>query len=101
MEDVLDLYAEPCDPQQPVVCFDECPVQLVAETRTPQPAAPGRKRRVDYEYQRNGTANVFMLVQPLAGWRSGTVTERRTKRDFAEQMRRLVDEQFPQATRIR
>jgi hypothetical protein len=101
MEDVLDLYAEPFDPQRPVVCFDECPVQLIGETRLPQPAAPGRQRRVDYEYQRNGTANLFMLVQPLAGWREVTVTERRTGRDFAEQMRRLVDEHFPTATRIR
>jgi hypothetical protein len=64
MEDVLDLYAEPCDPTRPLVCFDECPVQLVGETRTPVPAAPGRRCRVDYEYQRNGTANLFMLVQP-------------------------------------
>jgi transposase len=101
MEDVLDLYAEPLDPQQPVVCFDECPVQLVGETRTPQAASPGHPRRVDHEYQRHGTANLFMLVQPRGGWREVTVTERRTKRDFAEQMRRLVDEQFPEATRIR
>jgi hypothetical protein len=101
MEDVLDLYAEPFDLERPLVCFDECPVQLVGETRTPEPAGPGRKRRVDYEYRRNGTANVFMLVQPRAGWREVTVTERRTKRDFAEQMRRLVDEQFPTAERIR
>jgi hypothetical protein len=101
MEDVLDLYAEPGDPVRPVVCFDECPVQLVGETRTPVPAGLGRKRRVDYEYRRNGTANLFMLVQPLAGWRQVTVSERRTKIDFAEQMRRLVDEQFPEAIRIR
>jgi transposase len=101
MEDILDLYAEPFDPERPVVCFDECPVQLVGETRAPQMAAPGRKRRVDYEYQRHGTANAFMLVQPRAGWREVTVTERRTKRDFAEQMRRLVDEHFPHAGRIR
>jgi hypothetical protein len=101
MEDVLDLYAEPFDPLHPVVCFDECPVQLVGETRTPVPAAPGRHRRVDYEYQRNGTANLFLLVQPLAGWREVTVTEQRTKVDFAHQMRRLVDEHFPEAERIR
>jgi hypothetical protein len=101
MEDVLDLYTEPFDPTRPLVCFDECPVQLVGETRTPVPAAPGRSRRVDYEYQRNGTANLFMLVQPQAGWRQVTVTARRTKVDFAEQMRALVDEFFPQAERIR
>jgi hypothetical protein len=101
MEDVLDLYAEAFDPARPVLCFDECPVQLIGETRTPVPAAPGRRRRVDYEYRRNGTANLFMLVHPRGGWRQVTVTERRTKRDFAEQMRRLVDEEFPGATRIR
>ena len=101
LEDVLDLYAEPFDRARPVVCFDECPVQLVGETRPPVPTAPGRRRRVDYEYRRNGTANLFMLVHPLAGWREVTVSEHRTKLDFAEQMRRLVDEHFPQAERIR
>lgn len=101
MEDVLDLYAERYDPRRPVVGFDERPLQLLADTRPPVPPAPGRVRHVDYEYRRNGTANVFMTVEPLAGWRHVQVTERRTTLDFAEQMRWLVDEVYPQAKVIR
>jgi hypothetical protein len=101
MEDVLDLYAERYDPRRPVVGFDERPLQLLADTRAPVPAAPGRVRRVDYEYRRNGTANVFMIVEPLAGWRHVEVTERRTALDFAQQMRWLVDEAYPDAKIIR
>jgi hypothetical protein len=101
MEDVLDLYAEPYDPDRPVVGFDERPLQLLAETRTPQPVAPGRVRRVDYEYRRNGTGNVFITVEPLAGWRHVEVTERRTTLDFAQQMRWLVDEAYPVVQVIR
>jgi hypothetical protein len=101
MEDVLDLYAEPPDPLRPRVCFDEPPYQLVSETRPPLPPGPGRPRRVDYEYKREGTANLFMLARPEAGWRHVEVTERRTARDFAEQMRALVDVHFPDATLIR
>lgn len=101
MEDVLDLYAERYDPRRPVVGFDERPLQLLADTRSPLPAAPGRVRRVDYEYRRNGTANVFMTVEPLAGWRHVDVTERRTAIDFAHQMRWLVDEAYPDAKVIR
>jgi transposase len=101
MEDLLDLYAEPYDPKRPVVCFDERPTQLVRETRQPLPAQPGRPQRFDYEYQRNGTANLFIVFQPLAGWRHIEVSERRTKLDFAGQMQALVDEHFPQAERIR
>ena len=101
MEDVLDLYAERCDPRRPVVGFDERPLQLLADTRAPVPPAPGRVRHVDYEYSRNGTANVFMTVEPLNGWRHVQVTERRTTLDFAEQMRWLVDEAYPQAKVIR
>ena len=78
MEDVLDLYAEPYDPQRPVVCFDETSKQLVAEKRAPIPAKAGRRERFDYEYQRNGTRNLFMTCEPLAGWRHVAVTERRT-----------------------
>jgi hypothetical protein len=92
MEDVLDLYAEPYDPDRPVVGFDERPLQLIAETRTPLPAQPGRPRRYDYEYRRNGTGNVFTTVEPQAGWRHVEVTQRRTALDFAQQMRWLVDE---------
>jgi transposase len=101
MEDVLDLYAEPYDPQHPVVCFDERPCQLLADVRPPEAAQPGRPARVDYEYRRNGTFNVFTVFQPLAGWRHVEVTTRRACADFAEQMRRLVDEHFPSAETIR
>jgi hypothetical protein len=101
MEDVLDLYAEPHDPARPVVCFDETSKQLVAETRTPLPMAPGVPERVDYEYARNGVANLFLVTQPLGAWRHVEVTERRTKHDFAHQMRDLVDRHFPDAERIR
>lgn len=101
MEDVLDLLAEPYDPKRPVVAFDEQPVQLVAETRLPRPVAPGQAALYDYEYKRNGTANIFMTVQPLRGWRHVAVTGQRTKLDFAAQMRDLVDVHFPEAERIR
>lgn len=101
MEDVLELYAQPYDPKQPVVCFDEKSVQLVAETRVPRLSAPGQTALYDYEYKRNGTANVFMLVEPLAGWRQVTVTEQRTMRDFAAQMKQLVDICYPRSERIR
>ena len=101
MEDVLDLYAEPEDPERPVVCFDECPCQLVKEVQEPVPAQPGRPRRVDYEYERNGTCNLFMLVEPKKGWRHVEVTDRRTKMDFAAQMKALVDEHLPEARLIR
>ena len=101
MEDVLDLYAEPHDPARPVVCFDETSKQLVAETRTPLPVAPGIPERVDYEYERNGVANLFLVTQPLGAWRHVDVTDRRTKHDFAHQMRELVDRHVPDAERIR
>jgi len=101
MEDVLDLYAEPHDPARPVVCFDEASKQLVAETRTPLPMAPGMPERVDYEYERNGVANLFLVTQPLGAWRHVDVTDRRTKHDFAHQMRDLVDRHCPDADRIR
>ena len=101
MEDVLDLYAEAYKPWQPVVCFDERPCQLLADTLEPLPRKPGRARRVDYEYERRGVCNAFLLFQPLAGWREVKVTERRTKQDFAQVMRELVDVHFPQAEKIR
>jgi transposase len=101
MEDVLDLYAEPYDPKFPTICFDELPYQMVAETRTALPAKPGRAVRYDYEYQRNGTCNLFMHFQPLAGWRKVKVTQRRTKHDFAYRMKELVDVDFPEAEKIR
>jgi hypothetical protein len=101
MEDVLEVYALPDDPTQPVVCFDECSKQLVSETRTPIPAEPGQPLRYDYEYQRQGVANMFMVFAPLQNWRHVDVTERRTKADFAYCMRDLVDVHFPDATCIR
>lgn len=100
MEDVLDLYEEPYDGRRPVVCFDERPVQLVDETRTRIEPAPGRRERFDYEYRRCGTANLFLILQPLGGWRKVTVTERRTNQDFASQMKLLVS-RFPRAEKIR
>ena len=92
MEDVLDLYAEPYAADRPVVCFDERPFQLLAETRSPLPVA-----RVDYEYCRQGTATLFLCFEPLAGWRHVEVTSRRTNQDFAEQMRALADVYYPEA----
>jgi DDE superfamily endonuclease len=97
MEEVLDLYERPYDPTQPVVCFDERPCQLLAETRAPLPLLPGRPARYDYTYRRRGSANVFGYLEPLRGWRHMEVTTRRTKRDFAHCMRRLVDEFYPTA----
>ena len=88
MEDVLDLYAEPYDPKRPVACFDETSKQLVSEKREPIPAKAGRRERFDYEYQRNGTRNFFMICEPLAGWRHVAVTGRRTMEDFAGRLRR-------------
>jgi hypothetical protein len=101
MEDVLELLAEPYDPKRPVVCFDEKPVQLVADTRESRPVRPGQPALQDYEYRREGTANIFMKVEPLKGWRHVDVTEQRTKLDFAEQMRQLVDVHYPEAECIR
>lgn len=101
MEALLDLYAEPYDPRRPTVCFDEMPYQFVAEMRLPRPTRPGQPAQADYEYHRAGTANVFVCCQPQAGWRHVSVTERRTKQDFAQQMRELVDVHYPAATVIR
>ena len=101
MEDVLDLYAEPYDPKRPVVCFDETSKQLVAEKRKPIPAKEGQPERFDYEYQRNGTRNLFMTCEPLAGWRHVAVTGRRTMEDFAHQMRWLAEAAYPEAEKVR
>jgi hypothetical protein len=97
MEDVLDIYARPYDPRRPVICFDEHMVQLISEKRQPLPSKPGRPARYDYEYKREGTCNLFLFFQSLAGRRHVKVTERRTKLDFAHCMRYLVDELFPEA----
>jgi transposase len=101
LEDVLDLYAEPPDPARPVVCFDESPTQLIGEVREPVPAAPGQPERFDYEYRRNGTANLFVFLDAHRPWRAVKVTDRRTGRDFAECMRDLVDVHYPEAEQVR
>jgi hypothetical protein len=101
MEDVLARYAEPPDAQRPVVCFDETPRQLIGETRLPIPPQPGTPRRVDYEYVRHGTANVFLCVDVHRPWRHAKVTDHRTGLDVAACMRDLVDEHDPKADRIR
>ena len=101
MEDVLDLYEEPYDPTRPKVNFDETSKQLIAETHGPLPPKPGTPARYDYEYQRNGTCNLFLFCEPQAGWRHIAITAQRTMLDFAEQMRWLVDVRYPEAEVIR
>ena len=100
MEDVLDVYKRPYDPKRPMVCLDETSKQLVGETRTPVLASPGQEARYDYEYKRNGVANLFMMYEPLGGKRRVKVTERRTKPDWAKCVREMVDEMYPQAERV-
>ena len=100
MEDVLEVYQRPYDPLRPQVCLDETSKQLTKEIRTPRPVRPGHPAQVDSEYERNGTANLFMMFEPLRGWRHVEVTERRTKIDFAHVIRDLVDVHYPQAETI-
>ena len=100
MEDVLDVYTRPYDPRRPQVCLDETSVQLVGETRIPVPMAPGRPARYDYEYERNGVATVFMLTEPLRGWREVVVGDHRTAVDFAHVIQHLVDVHFPDVEQI-
>ena len=100
MEDVLDLYARPPDPARPLVCFDEGGKELHGEVRDPLPAIPGHPAYYDTEYERHGTATLFLLCAPLLGWRAVMVTERRTRLDFARAIRELVDVHFPDAERI-
>ena len=100
MENVLDVYKRPYDPKRPQVCFDERPKQLTAEARTALPGHPGRPARYDYEYKRNGVANLFMMFEPLAGKRHVKVTERRTKKDWAECMRQIIDDLYPEAEQV-
>jgi len=101
MEDVIDLYHEPYDADRPLVCMDEQPRQLIRETRIPVPATRGRPAREDFEYEREGTANLFLVVEPLAGWRHIEVTERRTSVDWAHQIRWLLDERYPAVKQVR
>jgi hypothetical protein len=100
MEDTLEVYHRPRDLDCPVVCLDETSKQLTAETRVPVPAKPGHPARHDYEYERNGTANLFMLFGPLEGWRHVEVTGRRTALDYAQILRDLADTHFPDARKI-
>ena len=100
MEQVLDVYAQPYDPAWPVVCMDEQPVQLVKETRPPMAATPHRPRRVDYEYERAGTASVFMFAEPLAGWRQATARARRTKADWAVEVAGLLEGRYAECEKV-
>ena len=100
MEDVLDVYTRPIDPKRPLVCMDEMPKQLIGEVRSPEPAAPGLPERFDYEYVRNGVANVFCLCEPLLGTRELTVTEHRTRVDWATRIKELVEVRHPDADKI-
>jgi hypothetical protein len=97
MEDVLEVYKRPYDPKRPVVCLDETSKQLIGEVATPVPPGPGHVAQYDYEYVRNGVANIFMIFEPLAGQRDVEVTERRTKKDYARCLRKLSDERYPDA----
>jgi hypothetical protein len=100
MEDVLEVYHRPYDEQRPLVCLDEASKQLIGETVQSLPAEPGQPERFDYEYVRNGTANLFMISEPLLGWRHVEVTERRTAKDLAEVLRWLVEDVHPEAEKI-
>jgi|HubBroStandDraft_3_1064219.scaffolds.fasta_scaffold32366_2 transposase len=101
MEDLLDLYAEPHDPRRPVVCFDESPIQLIGEVRVPITPKPGKRYRYDSEYKRNGTANLFVMVDANRSWRKVKATDRRANEDFAVCMRDLVDVDYPDADKVR
>jgi len=100
MEDVLEVYHRPHDPACPLVCLDETSKQLIKETRLPIPARPGRPARADYEYERNGTANIFMLFAPLEGWRHVDVTDRHAAVDYAHLLRDVSDRWFPDAAKV-
>lgn len=100
MEDVLDVYHRPYDPQRPVVCMDECSKQLIGEVRAPLPPKPGQVAKYDSEYERKGTANVFMAVEPLAGKRTVRVTDRRTRVDWAQFIRTLLLTMYPEAVKV-
>jgi uncharacterized small protein (DUF1192 family) len=100
MEDVLEVYQRPHDPEVPVVCLDEASKQLITETRAPIPTKPGHPARHDYEYERNGTANLFMMFAPLEGWRHVEVTDRHTAVDYARILKQLSDKHFPDSKKI-
>ena len=100
-EDVLEVYHRPYEPQIPMVCMDEQPVQLIQEVRQPLPAEEGKPERYDYEYERNGTANIFMFTEPLSGLRTVSVREHKTALDWATEVQQLLDTRYPEAERIR
>jgi len=100
MEDILDVYTRKRDKKYPLVCGDECPRQLIGEARTPIPAGPGKPARYDTEYKRSGTCEIFMFSAPLEGWRRAEATERRTRADWARQIKKLVTVDFPDAEKI-
>ena len=100
MEDVLSVYKQPYDPDRPLICMDETSKQLTLETRRPIAARPGDPMRYDYEYRRNGVCNLFMFSEPLVGRRHVSVTERRTKLDWAAQIKDLLDVHYPEAKKI-
>ncbi len=101
MEDILEVYHLPYDPDYPVVCMDESCKQMIGEVRDPIPCKPGQPARIDDEYVRNGVAEIFMEVEPLAGKRHVVVTERRTKKDWARQIKQMLDERYPNAIKVR
>ncbi|WP_232231580.1 IS630 family transposase [Paenibacillus sp. HW567] len=101
MEDVLETYALPYDPEIPLICMDEQPVQLLDHTRPPEKMKPGKVRKEDYEYERKGSCTLFLFTEPLAGWRHVCASQRRTKSDWAEQIRELLEVHYPKAKRIR
>jgi hypothetical protein len=100
MEDILEVYQRPYDPARPVVCLDEQPTQLIAETRTPIPGKPGQPQCYDYEYERAGTANHFMVTEPLAGWRKVNVRATKTALDLAHEIKELLDVDYPNAEKV-
>jgi hypothetical protein len=100
MEDILDVYTRERDERRPLACMDECPKQLIGETRTPLPVKPGQPACYDTEYVRNGTCDIFMFEAPLEGWRRAGIMEQRARKDWAERVKRLVDEGFPLTGKI-
>lgn len=100
MEAILDLYCLAYDPKKPIICMDEKPVQLIKEVRVPLPAIPGTPVRYDYEYERNGTANIFLCTEPLGGWRKVNIRKRRTRLDWAEEIKELLDHDYPTPSTI-
>lgn len=100
MEDILEVYQCPYDPTVPLICMDEQPTQLIKETRNPLPMKPGQEQRYDYEYERNGTAAIFMFSEPLNGWRKVNVREHRTKKDWAHEIKELLDKDYPESKKV-